>query len=66
MRQFEAADAEAAKALALGPNDATVLNNVSGVLRNAQQWERAEALLRRAIRLDPYGGPQYAANLASG
>src|SRR5262249_9464466 len=63
--QFEAADAEAEKALGLGPNSVIVLNAVANVLNNAQRWDQAEALYRRAMRLDPSDPDSYTASLAA-
>src|SRR5262249_15711720 len=61
--QFEAADAEAEKALGLGPNSVIVLNAVANVLNNAQRWDQAEPLYPPPIRLDPPDPASYPATL---
>ncbi len=58
-REFEAANAEADAAFALGPKDAITLANLGSMLRYAHRSEEAAEVVERAIRLDPYHPPNY-------
>ncbi len=58
-REFDAANAEADAALALGPNDAVTLANLGSMLRYAHRAKEAAEVVERAIRLDPYHPPNY-------
>ena len=58
-REFDAANAEADAAFALGPNDAITLANLGSMLRYAHRAEEAAEVVERAIRLDPYHPPNY-------
>lgn len=58
-REFEAANSEADKALALEPNDAVTLANLGSMLRYAGRGKDAVTVIERAIRLDPFHPPNY-------
>jgi TolB-like protein/class 3 adenylate cyclase len=63
-REFDAANAEADKALALQPNDAITLSNLGSMLKLAGRYEEALPLLEQAVRLDPFHPPNYLERLA--
>ena len=58
-REFDAANREADKALALQPGDAITLANLGSMLTYAGRGEEAAAVLEQAIRLDPFHPPNY-------
>jgi adenylate cyclase len=58
-REFDAANAEADKAIALDPHDAITLSNLGSVLFYAGRAEEAVAAFEQAIRLDPFHPPNY-------
>ena len=58
-REFDAANAEADKAIALDPHDAITLSNLGSVLVYAGRAEEAVAAFEQAIRLDPFHPPNY-------
>ena len=66
---WERAESEFGRAIALNPNNATALGFLSLLLISQERFEEAKDLLRRAIRLDPRGNHQRAlgwAELESG
>jgi adenylate cyclase len=58
-REFDVANAEADKALALAPQDAISLGNLGSVLFYAGRPEEAAAAFEKAIRSDPFHPPNY-------
>ena len=58
-REFDAANREADRALALQPRDAVTLGNLGSMLRYAHRAEEAAEAVERAIRLDPFHPPNY-------
>ena len=51
LEQFRAA---AEHALALNPNNATVLAELASLIGNAGEWQRAASLIEKAMALNPY------------
>jgi adenylate cyclase len=58
-REFDAANREADRALAVQPRDAVTLGNLGSMLRYAHRAEEAAEAVERAIRLDPFHPPNY-------
>jgi predicted O-linked N-acetylglucosamine transferase (SPINDLY family) len=51
-RDYDGAEASFARALTLAPEDAVILTNLGSVLVDGEDFERAEALLTRAVARD--------------
>ena len=64
LREYEHAIRETERAVALGPNHATVHSIAAHVFRFSGEFERAIAMAQKAIRLQPYSSTWHLTELA--